>query len=1385
MNIFMQFGAGLLAATVIVWAWLILRKGKPKWGVVYAGILTAACAVVLVCGLIRKAPEKAGAPVLLSKEEWISFAYSFAEIGAYEEASDLIGDYSARYGYDDESSLLTARIYALQGNCEAADGIYQRLSQSEDYKSLIEQEYAYVSQRSHGDTAASAMIRYLEKNGKNPAEYGYAPEAEGTKQEVTQETIAGAVLAAVKEGYQTKDFEKAAQYVIQAEALYDRYAAEGTDYLDEEEIREIKDARKNLKKLKEKGDGAALTDCVREALLCMNLLLKDYKEIAENIDEYATYKELVLAAELYMEGAVKDKDFSEAYTADYGKDADVAGEKLKEIYASKKADMEEEEAEELGLLVKFWKTGLKYPALAKMKNSLAEGIKSNRAGRDASKVYLALAKIEHYFENEKNRTGNLTEAVNSGYACWDEEYSSAMNQIYRIIHDSEDAGDIINVPDYVEKVLDRAMPVEVYELLPSAEEEGLSLYALEDAFQDGTGDVQEQPEEKPEQEGESEKDFQQAFAEYVSEVKSSITIGHIDTGEFETVKASLLISSEYADNSKKLKEILSVYDCGLEITDFTVEKVTYDSVRTYLVCDVSGSMLESIQNLREAVIRYINGRGANEQIAICSFSNGIEGTVPFGSEDNALLAFANRMYAFGGTSIYPTLKSVLESLHPEQGSNNIVILMTDGEDGYMASYETIRTELAQLAREKNATVYTLGLGQVDTSYLSAIAGSCKGKFVYVSDSTSLDTFYQLLHSQVDNQYILTYKAVDTLTGTDRMLEVKLRDGNVSDRKTYSILDDVADGAEDGQGPAINRVFLRGLGVRSITKGNQAVKNTLLGSGFTPESHAVIRLLGDRKYTMELTYVNEGCYDFLVPAEAAAGVYDVEVTIGGKKAVIKSGLSIVDPEKITKVAFGPYVFTAAQCIKNKKESIMLRGNVVLNGWLNFKGDLVLKGDLENDTTIRVTDSAGSYVMFDAENAVGLGKYFAENGIVLDIPAFNEFKLYYDANHMYDFEDYDVDNIRTPLLQVMQLLCFDSPAVKLYPDRLEVEYTNTQPHLPFQDLIFHSQNGDIFEIKCEGSAILNRQNFGILLEVKSEGTNKDYRQFTMFKAPVYLSMNDLDISIDTFKEEYSFGALVNLAFLDFGIGAKAAFKGFIPDKFTLIVDKDVNTTMGGIPLTFSKFLFGAEDIAEALIERDFMKLKIVGGLDIAAAKVSAFFPALGRFVGDISAFSMPDTKMELDLQPLGFSAEAKLNFLEKIQLLQAQLKIGTFEYSSDLLEMDSATVSGLMAALKKGISWEIEDCKVDISATGEIDALSRFFGIQLRDARVLVDIKWWLFHKSIEREADALLGLYFRENGDPQFMLILGSYEKGGKREKLCLYIDKNGNTGSEDSMKKIK
>lgn len=1390
MNIFMQLGIGLGAVMLVIWLCLLLKKQKRWWNFVYAGVVTAACATTLFFGFIKNVPEKGEATAPLTREEWATFAYSFAECGAYEEAASLMEDYEKWYGYDDTYRLFQARMYALQGEYVSAEGIYKTLLQTEAYGAALTEEYNCIHKKGETDTGTAAMLRYLLDNGKNPAEYGYQAEEIAAVDTVAQkmpEDVTEAVFAGIAAAYDTDDFAKEVSYVLQAEELLELYGTVGAAALDENEIAEIKEVLKPLMKLKSKGKGAALTGCVKEAVLGLNLLLGEYETIAKNVDETATYTELMIAAELYMMGAVTDKDFSETYLASFGAEAEAVGKQLKTIYAAEKRRLEEDEAEELEELVTFWKLGLKYPALTAMKTALEDMAREKTADTEVSKVYLALAKIEHFYENDKNRKENITEAINTGTTSSDSEYSSAMGKLYEIIYNNEDAAEIMQVPDYVEKALEHALPEKFSELFSTKEQDGLQLYARQDEGSLWQEENEEQEEEKDKEKEltETKKDFSQVFVEYVSEVKSSIGIGAIDADAFDTVKARINISSEYATDSKKLKEILSVSDCGLEISDFTIEKIEHVGINTYLVCDVSGSMDTSIYDLREAVTRYINGRGSKEQIALSAFSSYLEETVPLGSSDDELLSFVQSMNAYGGTAIYDTLLEILQDVDTALGSNNVIILMTDGEDGYRASYETIATELSKLAAEKNVTIYTLGLGYVDAEYLSAIAESGRGDFIYVSDSTSLDNFYELLHSQVDNQYLLTYRAKDTLTGTNRTLELKIGRDNLSDIKTYSILEDVDDGFVDSSELKPTKIRIDGISTRTIHKGNFAVQSTLQGEGFTKEQQTVIRLFGDTSYTLESSYGDESFYRFTVPAEVAVGIYDVEVTIDGQKTVLQDALTVVNPTTNTTIAFGPYVFTAMKRYANASGGVALSGNVVMNDWLHFKGDIVIYGDWEKDVSIRVKDMSGSFVTFDAETAIGLGKQFAKKGMSIDIPPLNEFVLYYDANHLYDFDEYQVSNIRTPFLQVMQLVYFDSPFIKLYPDRIELEYSKAEPSLPFQDEILN-MGKEKFEVEWEGSAILNQQNFGMVIEAKSEGKNPNYRQCNLFLAPVYVSADDLELKIDTFKEEYAFGALVHMAFLDCAAGARAAFKGFTIDEFSITVDKDVNTTMSGIPITFSKFKLGAEDVADVLKNRDFTQLKIVGGVDIAAAKVSAFFPKFKKYVGDVSAFSMPETEVTLDLSPLSFSAEAKLMFLEKIQLLNAKIEVGEIEdFTNELLELDKTTVSGIRAELGYGINWEIDNCKVDISSTGEFDALNRFFGIQFKDAGVRVDLKWWLFTKHIDKEVDGLLGFYTTEKGKCQFMIILSQEGLFGKRSKTCFYINENGKAGNESSMKHIK
>ena len=68
-----------------------------------------------------------------------------------------------------------------------------------------------------------------------------------------------------------------------------------------------------------------------------------------------------------------------------------------------------------------------------------------------------------------------------------------------------------------------------------------------------------------------------------------------------------------------------------------------------------------------------------------------------------------------------------------------------------------------------------------------------------------------------------------------------------------------------------------------------------------------------------------------------------------------------------------------------DTYLLSGNVTMNGWLRFKGEVKLTGDLAAGRSITVEDYSGSYVMFDSADATGLGAYFASKGIYVDVPA----------------------------------------------------------------------------------------------------------------------------------------------------------------------------------------------------------------------------------------------------------------------------------------------------------------------------------------------------------------------------------------------------------------
>ena len=189
---------------------------------------------------------------------------------------------------------------------------------------------------------------------------------------------------------------------------------------------------------------------------------------------------------------------------------------------------------------------------------------------------------------------------------------------------------------------------------------------------------------------------------------------------------------------------LRVFDCNSEITEFDVEKIDFDTSRIILLCDVSGSMSGSVGALKDAINRFADEMNENEKISVIGFDDSINFERDFSSDPQKIASYADDIGAYGGTDMFSALKYALGKFPSDINANNIVILMTDGEDNNPKGEATIRNDIGALCADNSATVYTLGLGSsVDTAYLKLIADAGNGSFLYVDSAAGLDNFLQV------------------------------------------------------------------------------------------------------------------------------------------------------------------------------------------------------------------------------------------------------------------------------------------------------------------------------------------------------------------------------------------------------------------------------------------------------------------------------------------------------------------------------------------------------------------------------------------------------------------------------------------------------------------
>lgn len=208
----------------------------------------------------------------------------------------------------------------------------------------------------------------------------------------------------------------------------------------------------------------------------------------------------------------------------------------------------------------------------------------------------------------------------------------------------------------------------------------------------------------------------------------------------------------------------------------------WQPVNIVLALDLSGSMDESLDELRASVKEFINQARPYDNIALIGFQeNSIRVLQDFTSDKKKLTNDLQQVSSGGDT---PLFDATIKSVDLAKGKqNSFVIILTDGEDTNSGHSDKDAINYA-----KGATnVFTIGLGDVKEQVLKNIARETGGSFLKAPSASDLQRVYNNLHGTISNQLKVTYKSSNldrSIAKREVQVKLNLQNGNFEDSSYY-------------------------------------------------------------------------------------------------------------------------------------------------------------------------------------------------------------------------------------------------------------------------------------------------------------------------------------------------------------------------------------------------------------------------------------------------------------------------------------------------------------------------------------------------------------------------------------------------------------------------
>lgn len=1354
------FGAALAASVLLA---VFNKKNRRMWVASAIALVPLAVVAVLVVNVtFSSLPASVSASAesysveTISEKGYLDMAFALIARGETVGAEKLLDEYASEYPVNDRYMLARARMEAIRKNYSQADGIYSYL---EKYSSIDKERF--MPERNE-----TALL--MKGNG-------------------TYEKMTELILREIH-GFSLPD------EVMTAARLYSE-----TDAMDMSGV--YKDtAAEAAKKYKECLDNYPYlfaSSTMELSYLKALAISGSYSDIVDRSTNYSDSHSLLILAELCRTDKIKSSALGES---DVNKKITEKNNRIYNWITSQESSNDYGDKQNIvdNAKTMLERSDISTPKLYRnwVKAQLL-ALADSGDEKEASKLYLELARMEF---TEKGASANDTyirKALVTAGNSEDDNYASSVSAINTILEDKNNTESLKSIDGYVAQMIENMGAEEMNsgfgtdlsyddrqfansvmeELYPTQSSDYESNEASEgfigisksenNELKVGLVDYEYDSEDSYDGDDSSSAAEKKAFSSYVTaqvnQITASINIASVDPSKFDDVSLVVAVDESIADDAEKFKSNIDIYDCGIMIKDYKVEKIEDEKFNIVLVCDNSGSMGmdRKITNLKNALNVFVNNLSSDVRVGIVTFDSSIitKCCAPLGSDTATLRNAIANMGDYGGTDILRGVREAISKVSAGDGMN-VLIVMSDGEDSMPS--DTSLNEIKAQCAEKDMVIYSMGLGSdVDSRVLSAYSNAGGGSYTYVSDANALLSFYQYLYGISRNRYRVTYNAVDTMLVNRNAMAVYKSDSKVSDTQRYSINsgspDEVDIGKDDlGEDYEIplKDLTVAGFDTRLIYKSSSDQEIHLIGQGLVKDTELSVSISAGMSYELECEYESDTSWKVTIPADTACGEYDVIVNVNGRRCVFTSGL-VVSSNKTNIIRFGDYVFEASNVLRFDNE-VRLTGFVRMNNWLGFSGGVTLRGDIYSGSSIEM-NAKNAYVSYqrNAEGLNAFAKLMSDTGAMISIPEISGLTLYRNSGISPGSDEFLADAVYANMgLTVQNLFELNAPGVRIYPDRMEINFNEFTSAFPMQDKLLKSAGLDDlfkFDIGHEEALVITEKAVDCKIEINAQSSDEDnYDPIKFGNMDIYANLNDFALKIDTKSADYSIKVAVNIAMLAKGLGLELGWKGGKFDTAKIYCDFDINTTISGVPVTFSDFSLGITDVGD----QGLAGMTLEGGCKISMMKVSAYLPSIEKYVGDVSILSFEDTTLSLSLGHKYISLSTKMKLLELAEVGQASIKLGLeLPYTNTLIGYEDETVMGLVGSYQRGFKYESNNCTIDISSGGEAAITDRVIGLSA-SGKVKYELKWWIFSAGDEANGKAFIGVYQKHSGNYVFAFIAG-------------------------------